>query len=225
MLTYVYRFAYLLSQNKIVFRVYEKLKPPFISVHNTNAVTESLIVILPGSADYARHTGIYFLPSLDSSINVFVCCKQKSLPETTVKPVNNSRETLMPCHVQLLQFMLLLFQDATLRLRAVCTITIYVSRTIRCQQAPSNAASYIYLPLSLVEQQMSGQVYDGSPPLHWQQIFHYINQQSLSPPLNYCQPQYLPQHQIGLASKWKIWIIHSTYLPPFLLRPDGQDFI
>lgn len=45
--------------------------------------------------------------------------------------------------------------------------------------------------------------------LHWQRIFYYMKQQALSPPLNYCQHRYLLQHQIGLVTKWRIWIIHS----------------
>lgn len=50
---------------------------------------------------------------------------------------------------------------------------------------------------------------DRSPALHWQRIFYYIKQQAVSPPLNYCQHRYLLQHQIGLVTKWRIWIIHS----------------
>lgn len=50
---------------------------------------------------------------------------------------------------------------------------------------------------------------DRSPALHCRRIFYYIKQQALSPPLNYCQHWYLLQHQIGLVTKWRIWIIHS----------------
>lgn len=104
---------------------------------------------------------------------------------------------------------------------AVRTIRRYVSRAVKRQQAPWSAASYFsHTTLSSVKQLYVGPLLsqsDGSAAPLWQQTFHYTNQQSQPPPLNDCHPRYLPQHQIGLASKWRIWIIHSTNLPPFPL--------